>query len=81
MGKKAKVATIGVPVAVVLAVVGGLTLSFDFSTETTTIDSHDMTIIEQYFLDELGIDLTAAKELCASDQIDPEYRVYCRLIP
>ncbi len=81
MGKKAKAATVGVPIAVVLAVVGGLTLNLDFSTETTTIDSHDMTVVEQYFMNEFGLNLTAAKELCSSNQIDPEYRVYCRLIP
>jgi len=81
MGKKAKVATIGVPIAVVLAVVGGLTLNFDFSTETTTIDSHDMTIIEQYFMNEFGLNLTAAKELCSGNQIPSEVRVYCRLLP
>ena len=79
MGKKAKVATVGVPIAVVLAVVGGLTLSFDFS-ETTNIDSHDTTVVEQFFLNQ-GLNLTAAKELCVSDQIEPQYRVYCRLIP
>ena len=84
MGKKAKAAII---IPIILAILGlgsggaSTNWTFDFSTQTTTIDSHDMTVIEQYFLDELGIDLVAAKELCASDQLDPEYRVYCRLIP
>lgn len=39
---------VGVPIAVILTVIGGLTLTFDFSSETTTIgDTITTTIINE----------------------------------
>jgi len=78
MQKKAKAAAVCVPVALLLTVIGGMSLNLDFS--TTTIGQIGDNIINNYLADR-GIDLDEFKRLCDTNQVHEEFRQYCALIP
>ena len=79
MNKK-KTAAVGVPIAVLLAVIGGSTLNLDFSTTITEIGQ--IGDINNYIQENYGIDLEKFKENCdAGKYAGLEAETYCELFP
>jgi len=79
MASKKKVAAIGVPVAILLTVIGGMSLSLDFS-ETNIGQIGDNTFINNYVMENFGVDLSEFKKMCDEGLIPEEAQVYCRLV-
>ena len=76
---KKKVAAVGVPIAVLLTVIGGSTLDLDFDFSNTNIGQIGDNIINNY-LEEQGIDLDTFREICELGKVHEEIKQYCDLI-
>jgi len=76
---KKKTAAVGIPVALLLTIIGGMSLSLDFDFSNTNIGQIGDNIINQYFEDK-GIDLDGFRELCDSGEVDEKFLKYCKLI-
>ena len=78
MNKK-KTAAVGVPIAILLTVIGGMSLSFDFDFSETNIGQIGDNIINNY-LAEQGIDIEGFRELCQAGEVEEQFQKYCDLI-
>jgi len=76
---KKKTAAVGIPVALLLTIIGGMSLSLDFDFSNTNIGQIGDNIINNY-LEERGINLDAFRELCDSGEVEEQFLKYCKLI-
>ena len=79
MVSKKKTAAVGIPIAVLLTVIGGSTLDLDFDFSNTNIGQIGDNIINNY-LAEQGINLDAFRELCDNGEVEEQFLKYCKLI-
>lgn len=79
MVSKKKTAAVGIPIAVLLTVIGGSTLDLVFDFSNTNIGQIGDNIINNY-LEEQGINLDAFRELCDSGEVDEQFLKYCKLV-
>ena len=81
MGNGKKAAAVGVPVAVLLTVIGGMTLNLDLSQTNTNIGQIGDNIFNQFLLDQ-GIDVDQYRANCLSGvyKNDPNGGKYCDLV-
>ncbi len=78
MNKTKKAAAVGVPVALLLTVIGGMSLDFDFS--TTNIGQIGDRIINNY-LAEQDIDIEQFKQQCDDGlHIDTQVQLICDVV-
>ena len=79
MVSKKKTAAVGIPVALLLTVIGGMSLSLDFDFSNTNIGQIGDNVINQYLTNQ-GIDLDGFRKLCDSGEVKEELLQYCKLI-
>ena len=78
--------TVGILGALLVAIAGGsYALNLDFSSTTTTtiggdIDLTDSSVVNNYVLDNYGVDIDEFKKMCEEGILPQEARVFCRLI-
>lgn len=79
MGLKKKAAVVGIPLAVLLTIIGGASLNLDFS--QTTIGQIGDNFINNYITNELGIDIEQYRENCRAGTYEgTEADQYCDLV-
>lgn len=81
----AKKKTMGILGALLIAIAGGsYAMNFDFSSTTTTtigdIDLSDSSVVNNYVLDNYGVDIDEFKRMCEEGILPQEATVFCRLI-
>ena len=78
--------TVGILGALLVAIAGdSYALNLDFSSTTTTtiggdIDLTDSSLVNNYVLDNYGVDIDEFKKMCEEGILPQEARVFCRLI-
>lgn len=77
MASKKKVAAVGIPVAILLTIIGGMSLDFDFSQTNIGQIGDINNLIQQNF----GVNLDEFKRMCDRGEIHDEFEKYCNLIP